>query len=56
MSTMLQLLVREETGQKWKSIYKGKVNRRRRFETDKAVLIFDTLQLTAGPFINGGIR
>jgi len=29
MDIMLPLLVREETGQKWKSIYKNKVNRRK---------------------------
>ena len=29
MDTMLQLLGREETGQKWKTIYKNKVNRRK---------------------------
>jgi len=29
MDTMLPLLAREETGQKWKTIYKSKVNRRK---------------------------
>ena len=29
IDTMLRLFVREETGQKWKSIYKNKVNRRK---------------------------
>jgi len=51
MDTMLQLLAREETGQKRKIIYKNKVNQRK-IETDKVVLIFDTLRQVAGSFIS----